>query len=250
MDDDFSRLPAPAAERVARFVHRVDALQPGTVTAIWVAGSIALGDYRPGISDVDLVVVTKGTLAERERRRLQPWSWPPLQIGWNTLDDIWRLAERDHGCGAVTVATLHRHGIRVRGPEPADELPDVDHATLIRAMSRNLVAYWRPWLERVRGSALERLAALHPRRIEWGVLGVPRQLITVREGRVVSKTAAGRYARAQMDSRWHRIVDEALRLRAGERRSLYRSLSDRRSEMVAFLDEAIRQTLGEVAAAG
>ena len=88
------------------------------------------------------------------------------------------------------------------------------------------------------------MTSLHPRRIEWGVVGVPRQLATIATGEIVSKTAGALFIRDRLDPRWHPILDEALRIRRGER-SLYRlpfGLLQRRLDMLAFLEHAIDYT--------
>jgi hypothetical protein len=211
---------------------------------VWVEGSIALGDFQPRVSDIDLFVVSTQSFTARERRPVRPWGGPRLQVTWSTWDALPALPTSNHGLGAVSAATLHRHGIAVRGPRPGDVVADVTHATLVGAMASNVEWYWRQWLARARTSLAGRLTTLHPRGIAWGVLGVPRQLVSVLEGTIVSKSQAGRYARARFEPRWHRIVDEALRLRLGEGAGRqYRSPFARRRDMLAFLDHAIDRTV-------
>ena len=58
----------PAADDL---VSLADAVRPvAGVTAFWVAGSLATGDYRPGISDLDLVALVESTLDEEQQRGL------------------------------------------------------------------------------------------------------------------------------------------------------------------------------------
>ena len=51
--------------------------------------------------------------------------------------------------------------------------------------------------------------------VVWGVLGVSRLHCTLATGGIVSKYAAGLYARETFPTRWHRIVYESLRIRGG-----------------------------------
>src|SRR5262249_55209950 len=196
---------------------------------VWLEGSLALADYRPGISDIDVVVVTEEPAPELARR--------PLQVTWLQPRALAQLASSP--LGAVTAATLHRHGIALRGPHPSRVLGDVPHATLARAMTHNIRAYWEPWLARSRMNIVQRLVALHPRRIAWGVFGVPRMLVTLADGRIVSKTEGALELRARVDKRWHRVIDEALRIRQHRRRSLYLSPFARRRDMLDFVAHAI-----------
>jgi hypothetical protein len=58
----------------------------------------------------------------------------------------------------------------------------------------------------------------------------------------VSKCAAIAFVRERCDARWHRILDEGLRLRLGGSPPRYRSPFERRREMLAFLEHAIERT--------
>jgi hypothetical protein len=233
-------VPDVAAARIARFLAMTDARLGGLVEAVWVEGSIALGDFHAKHSDIDLVLLTRREVDDRERVAIR--GRPAVQATWLTRERAATLAACDGGTGAVLAATLHRHGIAIRGPHPAEIVCDVDRATLSRAVLANLEAYWVPWLERARRHPLQRLATLHPRLIFWGVAGVPRQYVTIGEGRIVSKCAAVRVARERFDPRWHRILDEALRLRLGGARSAYASPFERRRDMIAFVEHAIEVT--------
>lgn len=47
----------------ATYLEVADRLEPGLVEGLYLQGSIALGDYRPGVSDIDFVAVTSRPLA-------------------------------------------------------------------------------------------------------------------------------------------------------------------------------------------
>jgi hypothetical protein len=219
-------LPEPARTRLPRFLDAVDA-RVHPIEAIWIGGSIALGEIAPH-SDVDVVVATEAPVAPSGRVRVRG-----VDAEWLTLAEL----AAAHGLVAVTRAIGVRAGIAVRGPPPAALFGDVDHAALASAMRANVETYWRPWLAASR-SGVHALTCLHPRRAEWGIVGVPRQLVTIAEGRIVSKGAGARWLRERSDACWHRILDEAVRLRRGER-SLYHSPFARRRAMRALLAHAI-----------
>jgi len=232
-------IPPAAAVQISRFLAVADQILPEVVEAVWIEGSIALGDFRRK-SDVDLFVVTTRPTSESERRSLRISGRPPLQVAFGTWQEVATLGSC--GLGAVTAVTLHRHGIAVRGLHPSTVVHDVDRATLAAAMRGNLEAYWVPWLERARRGLIDRVKTLHPWMIEWGVAGVPRQYITIIEGRIVSKTVAMQHVRERFDRPWHRILDEALRLRTGGAGRGYGSPLARRRDMLAFLEHAIERT--------
>ncbi|MFI6172556.1 aminoglycoside adenylyltransferase domain-containing protein [Nocardia sp. NPDC051052] len=74
----------------------------------------------------------------------------------------------------------------------------------------------------------------------WTVTGIARLHYTIATGAITSKDGAGRHALESFPDRWHRIVDEALRLRRNNsRRSLYRSRRARRRDILAFGHTAI-----------
>lgn len=58
-------LPAEASRAIRTYLRAADRILPGGIIACAVSGSIALGAYRPGRSDIDLVAV----IAEEWRHR-------------------------------------------------------------------------------------------------------------------------------------------------------------------------------------
>jgi hypothetical protein len=107
-------------------------------------------------------------------------------------------------------------------------------------------AYWRPWLARAR-RPLSKLgvAALGAWAPAWGVLGVARQRFTIDTGRITSKLGAGTYARELFPSRWHRIIEECIRIRTdGAGPSRYGWPPTRRRDALDFMEYVIAQELG------
>lgn len=63
-------LPDDVAGAVSHYLAVADRLLPGRIRDFYVVGSIALGAWRPGHSDIDFVAVVDGDLGERDMRRL------------------------------------------------------------------------------------------------------------------------------------------------------------------------------------
>ncbi|MDZ5016954.1 DUF4111 domain-containing protein, partial [Clostridium perfringens] len=63
--------------------------------------------------------------------------------------------------------------------------------------------------------------------IEWGVLGVSRLYYTFKERDITSKIGAGEYALQNLPERWHKIINESMRLRKGNKKSFYNSIFER-----------------------
>jgi hypothetical protein len=240
-----------------RFLKLADRHLPGLVEGLYLHGSIALGDYRPGVSDIDFVVVTsrrpdigpvRALHAEMRRHHRKPFfdgvyvSWDDLRSDPATVPGgvsvhEWRVdpvsrSERS----LVTWHVLAQAGVAVRGPAPADVGIHTDWPALAEATRRNLDEYWSPWVRRTARTPVGLTASA----ATWGVLGIARLRHTLAVGRVTSKTEAAAYATATYDPRWHRIVEEALRIRVGGR-PRYRNLLRRRAELLGFA----RAALGE-----
>ncbi len=201
-----SEATARVRSLVDSYLQRVDTLYPGLVIGVWLGGSIALKDFHDGVSDIDLFLLTRHKI----KNIIKPSWFSSIQVEWLSQEEL---------------------------------SPDVESSRLSACTLSNLRAYWIPWLKRARENTIEHLIALHPMRVQWGVFGVPRQYITIKEGRIVSKSEGVRLIRDIFEPRWHRMIDEALRLRHKQRGGLYGSPFLRRQEMLDFLEYSIEQSL-------
>jgi hypothetical protein len=214
------------------------------VEGFYVVGSVCLGAFREGRSDIDFVAILNGALEPGELRRLRAihfGRWVAALVGDAGLRRRWPLvcngsylergalsrsplevsALAGHVAGRfatgagvdvnpVTWHTLARHGIAVRGPEPGRLQVHTDSAEL-RAWTRaNLDGYWREWVRRARRPGPGSTRALPRRFAAWGVLGVSRLHYTLTAGEIAGKEAAGEYALAMFAPEWRAIVEEAL----------------------------------------
>jgi hypothetical protein len=254
---------------VRRFLEIVDAETPGFVEGLYLTGSIALGDYRSGQSDIDFVAVSSAPANAAQIRALERAhaaltkhvSRPSLDgpyLTWNELaadpteaasgpyvrDNRFMPSSRSDR-HVVAWHSLARHGIAIRGPEPVNLAILADPAALADWTRGNLESYWRRWWESA--SRLRTplgIASLGTWAPAWGVLGVSRLHYTLATGEITSKTGAGEYAREAFDPKWRRIVDECLRIRRrGDQRSLYRHPFARRRDALAFMEMAIEDAL-------
>jgi hypothetical protein len=255
----------PGVREVAEaYLCAVDAEAPGLVTGLYLLGSVALGDYRPGQSDIDFLALTArrpgatdAAALRRAHARIGRRYPRPFFDGCYVLPgDLprdpglvrgaldaheGRVALATAGLDPIAWHTLARHGAALRGPAPATLRIRDDPATLARWTRGNLDVYWRPWLARAaRWPSPLALAGLGTWAPAWGVLGATRLHYTLATGLVTSKTGAGRYALATFPERWHRIVRECLRIRRGDRApSLYPHPVARRREALDYLAMAI-----------
>jgi hypothetical protein len=219
------------------------------VEAFYVVGSVCLGAFREGRSDIDFVAIVDGVLAPGELHRLRAvhlGRWAASLVGDGVLRRTWPLVcngsylsrgalscsplevsalaghvagrfgvgpSRDFDVNPVTWHVLAHHGIAVRGPEPGRLEIRCDPAELMAWTRGNLDGYWRAWAARARrppGSELSAVRALPRRFAAAGVLGVSRLHYTLATGEIVSKEAAGEYALSTLGTEWHAVIEDAL----------------------------------------
>ena len=180
----------------------------GWVSDLLVAGSLATGDYVPGVSDLDLVALTAGPVdpARQEvlaslHRELDQGAARGLNLGCQYVDAS-GLAEPGtphptwtHGSlvqrslSGLTRAELTRYGFAVLGRPPAAVLPEMSDDDVRRAARAELCGYWA-------------YATRHP--LWWrspviadlGLTSMARGRHALRTGQLLTKTQAIEQAHA------------------------------------------------------
>ncbi len=244
-------LPPQVSRTCAAYLELADRHAPGLVQGLYLQGSVALADYRPGVSDIDFVAVTERTPCPDELRTIHDQlrrvhGGTPFDGCYVTAQDLrrdpdevpagpavheWRVEPRSRfERNLVTWHILAQGGITVRGRSVADLDVYTDWPALAARTRQNLAGYWTRWRAR---AALDP-AAFGTTATSWGVLGVARLRHTLAAGRVTAKTEAADFALATYDERWHRIVREALRIRVGGP-PRYRNPLRRRADHLGFV---------------
>jgi Nucleotidyltransferase domain len=172
------------------------------VTDLLVAGSLATGDYVPGVSDLDLVALTAGPVdvARQEtltvlHRELDQGAARGLDLGCQYVDAA-NLA--DHGAlhptwthgalvqrslSGVTRAELVRYGFAILGRPPADVLPETTDEDVRRAAIAELCGYWAH-------AARRPLWWLNPVIADLGLTSMARGRHALRTGQLLTKSQA------------------------------------------------------------
>jgi hypothetical protein len=227
---------------VEEYLAALDAALPDRVEAVYLTGSVALGDYQPGVSDIDLVVVLDtapspgdvaalraihearpgrpyldATYLSREQFAAQPVN---TEIVPRAVDGVFRADQPAGQLNPVTWAELAAGGIVVRGPAPADAGVRVDAPALRAWNIQNLHTYWAGLVARGREVADERPydAEVPVDVLVWYVLGAPRLLYTILTGRITSKTGAGEWAASRFPA-YAKLIDRCLQARGGAAQS-------------------------------
>lgn len=230
-------LPQAVSALVTDRLSAVDAALPGFVTTLWVTGSAASGDWRPGRSDVDFVAATSRV---PELADLEVLAALHAAGGGTHYDGLY-VAEADLAappaaeepaahvvngefgtgrCGYCTPPAwleLRRDGIPVRGPAPATMVAAPEPAALRAWLLGNLRGYWSGEAAHVERVAAGRPAgaAIGGEPVVWMTLGAPRLHATLTTGEILSKTATGAYA-AEHFPAYAELAGRCVAWRAGE----------------------------------
>jgi Domain of unknown function (DUF4111)/Nucleotidyltransferase domain len=235
------RIPEPIRPTLQDYISLVNQQIPGLMKGFYVEGSIALGEFNEHFSDIDFVALLNRPLTSTEFSTLRHIhkvignSYPRWKMSGSYLqsDDLGscnnlveanicyegRLRLEGHfDWNWVAGWILKNHGIAIIGPEPQALPVTIDWDRLIKRMRENLNSYWAGWTRRpdAIGEMMFDLG------IQWAVLGVLRQFYSFRENAITTKTKAGEYALTCVPRRWHRLIQEAIDIRAGRRSSAYR----------------------------
>lgn len=269
---DDTRLVPEVRSVLDHLLGSLDAIAPDLIKATHLTGSIALGDFQPGKSDIDLVLVhhdraDSGTilavlepiLANLRQTHPRPLidgivlSDEDLRAGPDIIDgprvniteSVPEIRSGGGNRNPVTWATLHQCGIAWSGHALDRGTIWQDPARLDHWTRENLMDYWRPWLNRAAVTPAQAVSVTQlDDEIEWGVLGVARLHFTIATGAVTSKTNAGQYALDTFPPRWHPIVREAPRIRTmPSNRSHYSNPLSRRIDMLEFVGMVIEEAL-------
>ena len=222
---------------VRHLADRLDGL--GWVTDLLVAGSLATGDYVPGVSDLDLVALTGGPVSRARQemltslhRELDRGAAHGLELGCAYVD-AGRLADLGalhptwtHGSlvqrslSGVTRAELVRHGFAVLGRPPAAVLPEMTDDDVRRAARAELCG---PWAQ----AARRPLWWLNPVFADLGLTSMARGRHALQTGRLLTKTQAIERAHAPA---W--LKDQLRARRRGQRIASPRT----RTALIAWQD--------------
>ncbi|WP_030439618.1 nucleotidyltransferase domain-containing protein [Actinoplanes subtropicus] len=192
------------------------------VTAFYAGGSIGSGDYRPGISDLDLVAVLGAPLGRPRRERLRKVHRtigaarlhcayvPVTEIADLSVKHVnWAHERMFHRTlSGISRAELHQFGVTVYGPPPGDLVPAVSGEALSEAARVELRGYWTGAVRRSRVWRTD----LH---VDLGLTTVSRADVTIAEGRLITKREA--IDRLPALGVPEELAAEIRRRRAGER---------------------------------
>jgi hypothetical protein len=225
--------PYPDVNAVAHDLLRsLHAILGAQLAGMYLVGSLALGDFDPQESDLDLILVTVGTLCDETVATLRDLHqrFDHSASAWAARVDAVYLPQEAvrepspsaarypvlHWPNPLTLAqlesgwpiqrdTLREHGVVVSGPDPRSLLDPV-HPDDLRHASAAKVAEWHAQAH----DDPEWVAGLRVRREHtYVVLTLCRLLYTLDTGSVASKPAAAHWAARTRATRWSELIGRA-----------------------------------------
>ena len=196
---------------------------------LYLYGSLAAGDFAPGRSDIDFLVVTRDLLPETTivklealHRRLaqseNEWaaklegvyfplaelrSYDPQGPALPTVNEGRFFLAGQGSDWVIQRHTLREHEMIVAGASIREYIDPVSPDDLRSAVRAVLAEWWEPMLGNP--SWLDK-----PAYRAFAVLSLCRVLATLREGSAVSKTAAAQLAMAELGEPWQTLIADAL----------------------------------------
>jgi hypothetical protein len=217
--NDLPVLPDDVRHATELHLAALDATAPGLVHGLYLTGSVTLGDYRPGRSDIDFMAfairpVTDprvvALLAEVHEKLSVPGNYDGNYVDLAALPDVpddqrraphvvngeFHADDPNDQLTPATWAEFARYAITVRGPLARDLGISVRRDRLNEWTLGNLNHYWKRTAE-------DGIATLRPHDagesiaadvVAWIALGPVRLHYTLATGDIASKSDAGRYA--------------------------------------------------------
>jgi len=219
-----------------RLLAEVQTILGDQFTGLYLYGSLAIGDFDPGKSDIDFLVVTTDALPDEKvaalatmharlaasdskwatelegsyipRRSLRHYDatdthHPHIDRGGGTL------AIEQHGTDwVIQCHVLRNQGVVVAGPDPRTLINPVSADELRRGVV-GLLWWWELQLSdtsRVEQSGYQ----------AYTILSMCRILYTLEYGTVASKPAAARWARGTLGERWVALIERAVNWQPGD----------------------------------
>jgi hypothetical protein len=245
------------------FAEQLRSTLGGHFRGMYLSGSLALGDFDPGASDIDFVVVTEDALSADHVEALRdmharfessgsPWAGrveavyvSPEALNHRPISPA-SYPQVEKG-GALFVAplesgwiyhcyTLREHGVTVAGPRLRPLIKPVDPDDMRRAAAP-VAGLWLhqsrhdpSWLAWIRSQDA----------LAFVVLTLCRLLYTLDSGSVASKPAAALWARKELGpvgARWGELIERAL----AEQHSRAETSEGDRAAAIALVEHTVQQ---------
>lgn len=230
-------MPPHPSEIIEYFTGRIKDLFGENLQGIYITGSLALNDFHPDKSDIDVVILCHQLPDRSEAARITQihnetktkHASPPLNCVYVPVSVFTnhhpesaevlhylrgKLFYSPFEMATVTMIELQQHAITVSGPEASTLPVQMDQHSLNAFLHKNINTYWTHWNDQYEKQPVKYLLlALFPPLTEWSILGIARQYATLRTGKILSKTQAGEWIIKQIPDQYHPSIIRALGIR-------------------------------------
>ncbi|HEY3365148.1 MAG TPA: aminoglycoside adenylyltransferase domain-containing protein [Symbiobacteriaceae bacterium] len=224
-----------------------------SLVGVYLGGSLALGDFAPNASDIDLLAVTAEPVSGSRLRQLEalharvsasghPWAarleasyipreairrHDPNDCHHPSIGETWAFGICHHDEAWVVQRWIIREqGVTVWGPPPATLIDPVTPPELRNAVATLLREDWRARLDNPEWFRQRNFQA-------YGILTMCRCQYTLAAGAIATKPAAASWAKAAMPQ-WAHLIDRALVWR-------HDTQPDDLAETLAFIREVVER---------
>jgi hypothetical protein len=243
---------------LAHLLAEMRAVLGDELVGLYLYGSLSLGDFNPGSSDIDFLAATRGVLPDETLTQLAamhariaasglPYaerlegSYIPLRAlrrhdpadnRHPTIGMDWAFGVGPHGSNWIIERHIVReHGHALHGPPPRDLIDPVTPDAL-RADTREMLLSF--WSQQLHGPDWLRTREYQA----FAILTMCRALYVLAQGNVASKRVAAEWAKRALDPAWTLLIDRALIWR-------YDHTPDDMTDMLRFVAWAIDQAKGK-----
>ncbi|MBM3209558.1 DUF4111 domain-containing protein [Candidatus Shapirobacteria bacterium] len=224
----------PVNQLLGCLLKKVTDILSDEFVGMYIQGSLALEDFVPDRSDIDLVVVTQFPIRDDLLKKLESMHkkitdgkmryakrfeciyipidalrhhsqrkayFPCLHVGGEFYTD---------GFGIIEKHILREKGMALKGPNPKSFVRSVSLDELKKAALNSLQNWWLPQLK---GNSRLKKDDYQV----YAILTMCRAIYTIDKGDVVSKSRAASYAQGVLDKRWAPLIDKALSWKIGNK---------------------------------
>ncbi|WNS45818.1 nucleotidyltransferase domain-containing protein [Paenibacillus sp. MMS20-IR301] len=238
------------------------------IDSVYLYGSVALGDYIEGSSDIDFIAILQKPATESDIQSIAAAHtelenvFPHTDImgayllrkdigkpqsAISSLITYYYKQVHTDGSGSdinpVTWWILGNHGIKVFGSAQALKV-ETDNDVLLQFTINNLNSYWLGWIHRLEKHLASfnsadpdpaSTAKQFDEAVELCTLGMLRQLYTLNHHDIKSKVEAGYYGITMIPQQWHELIYEAINIKRMLPKRFYHSNEKRLMDLVGLL---------------
>ncbi|MER3555417.1 MAG: hypothetical protein C4331_14030 [Meiothermus sp.] len=226
-------------EIIETLVRQIKSVLADNLEGLYLKGSLALGDFNPETSDVDLLVITKELVSGEDFTRLaamheQIQRLPnrytnDVELAYIPLHAILNFRPRreypalERGAGeklkwkalganwVLEFWTVRERGVRLFGPDPKGLIPPISKGEMVAATRQVLREDWLEWVNTWDNPDWR----THAGEMRFVVETMCRVLYTVAQGELSSKPKAVRWAQETLQEPWRSLIAQSQSWNAG-----------------------------------